>query len=126
MSIHRFEPQACWSRAVCAGPLLFLSGQTAHGIRADADVAVQTEEVLRRIDDILAANGGDRSDLVSATLYLKHIEDLPRVNQVWCDWLDGRQPPARATVQAVLAHPHLLVEISVVAMPQGSRAGAPS
>lgn len=126
MSIRRYDPKPHWSRAVSAGSLLFLSGQTAHGAEHCADVAAQTREVLRRIAEILAANGGNRADLVSATLYLKNIEDLPQVNEVWADWLQGQQAPARATVQAVLAHPDLLVEISVVAMPQLPHQGATS
>jgi enamine deaminase RidA (YjgF/YER057c/UK114 family) len=64
----------------------------------------------------LAANQSGKANLVSVTVYLRHIDDLPRVNKVWAEWLGGHLPPARATVQAALAHSHLLVEMSAVAM----------
>lgn len=116
VSIRRFDPKPHWSCAVSAGPLLFLSGQTAYGAESCTDLETQTVEVLRRIDDILAANQSGKAYLVSVTVYLRHIDDLPRLNKVWAEWLDGYFPPARATVQAALAHSHLLVEMSVVAM----------
>ena len=37
------------------------------------------------------------------------------MNAVWDAWVDPQNTPARATVQAALANPKLMVEISIVA-----------
>jgi enamine deaminase RidA (YjgF/YER057c/UK114 family) len=37
------------------------------------------------------------------------------MNAVWDAWIDPKNPPARATVEARLASPEYLVEIAVIA-----------
>jgi enamine deaminase RidA (YjgF/YER057c/UK114 family) len=37
------------------------------------------------------------------------------MNAVWMKWMDPKNPPARATVEAKLADPRMLVEIACVA-----------
>ncbi|MDR0227327.1 MAG: RidA family protein [Burkholderiaceae bacterium] len=116
MSLHKINPQTHWSTAVSTGPLLFLSGQTANGAQGCADIASQTQEALRRVERILEANQSSKAHLVSATIYLRHTADFPKVNEVWSRWLDGLEPPARSTLQAAPVQPHLDIEISAVAM----------
>jgi enamine deaminase RidA (YjgF/YER057c/UK114 family) len=50
------------------------------------------------------------------TIYLKDIEaDFEGMNQVWDQWLPEGLAPARATVEARLCEPEILVELSVIA-----------
>ncbi len=50
------------------------------------------------------------------TIYLKDIaRDFAALNEVWTQWLPIGQAPSRTTVQAELARPSVLVEITVVA-----------
>ena len=37
------------------------------------------------------------------------------MNTTWLAWMDPKNPPARATVEAKLADPRILVEIMAVA-----------
>lgn len=93
--------------------LVFISGQTAaenDGIRA------QTEAVLQKVEERLAAAGTDKSHILQAQIWLKDIEaDFNGMNSVWVDWVDPDNKPARATTQAPMARPAILVEIMVVA-----------
>jgi len=113
-TIHRMRTGPRMSKIVRYAGLVFLSGQTSSGSSAP-DIVGQTREVLSRIDELLAEAGSDKSRLLSATLYLRDIGDFGAMNTEWEAWMPENAPPARTTVEARLASPDLLVEISVVA-----------
>lgn len=113
-AIERKHVSARMSKIVHFGDLVFLCGQTASG-SGIADVAGQTAEVLARVDALLAEAGTDKSRLLSATIHLKEIALFAAMNAVWEAWLPPGCAPARTTVEARLAAPDLLVEVTVVA-----------
>jgi enamine deaminase RidA (YjgF/YER057c/UK114 family) len=113
MSIKRISPGPRFSAAVVHGDTVYVAGQTASD--PSADVRGQTEQVLKKIDDLLAAAGTDKSRLLSATVYLSDIRYFDDMNAVWEAWIDKENKPTRATVEARLAAPKLLVEIVVTA-----------
>jgi enamine deaminase RidA (YjgF/YER057c/UK114 family) len=78
-------------------------------------MATQTKQVLASIDRLLGEVGSDKSRLLSATIYLPDMADFPTLNSLWEQWVVPGQTPARATVQAALAHPAYKVEIQVIA-----------
>ncbi|MCX7078906.1 MAG: RidA family protein [Pseudomonas sp.] len=113
MTIKRINSNSRLSGAVTFGDLIFLSGQVPG---ASTEVSGQTREVLDKIDALLAEAGSDKDHLLSATIYLKDIQnDFPAMNEVWSAWLSPGQAPTRTTVQAELARPEVLVEITVIA-----------
>lgn len=76
----------------------------------------QTENVLAKVDDLLNQAGTSKSDLLTANIWLKEIDsDFKAMNAVWNDWLDPDNKPVRATVEARMARPEILVEIQVTA-----------
>ncbi|MCC6868691.1 MAG: RidA family protein [Burkholderiales bacterium] len=93
--------------------LVYLAGQVADD--RSADMTAQTQQVLATIDGLLAEVGSDKTRIVSATIYLPDMADFPTLNAVWERWVVAGATPARATVQAALAHPDYKVEIQVVA-----------
>lgn len=113
MTIVRIQPNPRLSGAVTFGELVFLSGQ----VPGDAtDAGGQTAQVLEKIDALLAEAGSDKDHLLSATIYLKNIDqDFAAMNEVWSAWLSPGQAPSRTTLQAELARAQVLVEISVIA-----------
>ncbi|MBT9234502.1 RidA family protein [Pseudomonas inefficax] len=113
MTIARIQPNPRLSAAVTFGELVFLSGQ----VPGDAtDAGGQTAQVLEKIDALLAEAGSDKDHLLSATIYLKNIDqDFAAMNEVWSAWLSPGQAPSRTTLQAELARAQVLVEISVIA-----------
>lgn len=98
-----------------------MSGQTcpsALGEQEDTSgtVAGQTRAILGRIDKLLAQAGTDKSRLLTANIWLKDITvDFEAMNKEWIAWVDARNKPTRATVQATLCAPEMLVEIQVTA-----------
>jgi len=75
------------------------------------DIKDQTEQVLRKIDGILKGVGSDKSKLLSAQIFITDMRNFADMNSVWDAWVDKQNTPARATVQASLANPKMLVEI---------------
>lgn len=115
--IERLHTNPRMSKIVRSGELVFLCGQTASGsASAAADITAQTHEVLSRVDGLLAQAESDRTRMLSATIYLKHMEDFEAMNAVWEAWIVPGTAPARTTVQAQLASPGLRVEITVTAL----------
>ena len=113
MDIRRIEPGPYLSRAVVCGGFVFVAGLTADDRKQD--VSGQTAQILAKIDRTLAEAGTDKTRLLSTNIWLKDIKDWASMNKVWTPWIDKANPPARATVQAEMAGPGILVEIMVTA-----------
>jgi enamine deaminase RidA (YjgF/YER057c/UK114 family) len=112
MTIERIQPQEWNSRAVVHGNLVFLSGIVADD--KSLPMKGQTEQVLRKIDAVLASAGSDKSRILSATVYLADITQKDEMNEAWMAWVDRKNLPARAAVGVDLT-PGTLVEIMVCA-----------
>jgi len=113
VAIQRIEKTARLSRVVIHERVAYFSGLTAED--RQQDVIGQTKQILARTDDFLAKIGSNRSRLLSATIWLRDIDDFDRMNSIWTEWIDKDEPPARATVQAVLGLPDILIEIQFTA-----------
>ncbi|WP_248798317.1 RidA family protein [Pseudomonas sp. MWU13-2105] len=114
MTIQRFQSNARMSGVVSHADVLYLAGQVPGDLQGD--IESQTLQVLEKIDGLLALAGSDKTRLLSAQIWLKHIDrDFAAMNAVWDAWLPEGGAPARATVEANLARPEVLVEIMVIA-----------
>jgi enamine deaminase RidA (YjgF/YER057c/UK114 family) len=113
MSIKRHGVGPRLSQAVVHGNTVYLAGIVAGD--PSADVKGQTEQILKKIDEHLAAVGSHKSKLLSATIYVANMGLYNDMNAAWDTWIDKANTPARATVEARLATPKFLVEIMAVA-----------
>ena len=107
--IIRTDAGSTLSRAVEYHGFIFTAGIVARNL--DADVGGQTSDVLAQLDELLEQHGTDKTCLLQAQIWLKHIADRAAVNEVWDAWLPPGLAPARACVQAALADERILVEI---------------
>jgi len=99
MTITRIHPSARASAIVINRGTVYLSGQVAED--PDADIQDQTRSTLARIDALLAEAGTDNSHLLSATIYLRDIDNhFALMNEVWNAWVPDGHAPARACVEA--------------------------
>jgi len=113
MSIVRHESNSILSLAVQYGETVYLAGVVAKNL--DADVKGQTKEILNEIDRLLAKCGTNKSKILAATIWVTDIRNRAPMNEVWTSWVDGKNLPARACVEAKLADPKALVDIMVIA-----------
>jgi len=113
MSVVRHEPGPILSLAVEHGDTVYLAGVVAKNLKND--IRGQTEEVLAEIDRLLAKAGTSKSKALSATIWVTDIRNRAAMNEVWTRWVDPKNLPARACVEAKLATADMLVEIAVIA-----------
>ena len=113
-------PQAIgpYSQAIKANGLIFTAGQVAIDPATQqlisGDVAAQTDRVLRNLSEILEAAGSGLGKVVSATVFLKSMNDFPVMNAVYGKYFSSA-PPARSTVEVSRLPKDALVEIDVIA-----------
>ncbi|WP_415288523.1 RidA family protein [Brevundimonas sp. S1H14] len=110
--ITRIQPDRRMSQAVIHGDTIYLAGQVGE---PGEDVVAQTRTALAEVDALLAQCGSDKSNILSAQVWLADIADFAAMNSVWDAWVDTANPPARATCEAKLATPDYRVEVVVVA-----------
>ncbi|BBK43639.1 hypothetical protein STVA_36590 [Allostella vacuolata] len=113
MSIKRIKSGPRMSAGVVHGGVVYVAGQVADD--TSVGVGAQTEQVLKKIDAILAEAGTDKSKLLSANIWLPDIATFNEMNKAWDAWVSAGNTPARATVEAKLAAPQFRVEIAVIA-----------
>ncbi len=111
--IIRTEPNTILSKAVEYHGFVYLQGLTAKD--TTKDIKGQTAEILAAIDAALETHETDKTRLLTAQIWVKHIADRDAMNEVWSAWLPAGLAPARACVQAEMASPSILVEIMVTA-----------
>jgi len=108
-----------YSQAVVAGGFVFCCGQgpvdPATGQVTGADIAAQTERVLKNLEAVLEAAGSSLSCVVKTTVYLKDLNDFRKMNEVYARFFP-QNPPARATIEAARLPLDTLVEIDAIAV----------
>lgn len=113
MEIQRIGKTERLSRVVVYQNVAYFSGLTADD--RQQDVLGQTRQILAKADGFLEDIGSGRALVLTATIWLRDIADFDHMNVAWVAWIDSDQPPARATVQAALGLPDILVEIQFTA-----------
>jgi len=113
-----------YSQAVCAGGWIFCSGQIAldpdsGSVVGGGDIEYETRQVLKNLDAVLTKAGAIRADVVKATVYLADMEEFSKMNQVYAEYFDRHEPPARACVQAAALPRGARVEIDFIAHVEG-------
>jgi len=112
MQIEHLEVGEIMSQAVIHGDTIYCAGQVSSEFDT---VSGQTQDILDKIDALLADAGSQKTRLLSATIYLADISTFTEMNEVWKKWVPVGACPARTTVEAKLADKKFLVEITVIA-----------
>jgi len=113
------EPIGPYSQAIKAGNMLFISGQIAiqksTGEMMTGNITDETAQVMANLNDILKSAGMDFSHVVKSTIFLKDMNNFPKVNEVYGEHFKT-QPPARETVEVSRLPKDVNVEISCIAV----------
>ncbi|MBC7901695.1 MAG: RidA family protein [Saprospiraceae bacterium] len=108
-----------YSQAIKTGNMIFCSGQIPidpqTGEFVSADIAEQTEQVLKNLTEVLKAAGSDLNGVVKTTVFLADMGDFTAMNEVYGRYFDENKP-ARATVQAARLPRDARVEIDCIAV----------
>jgi 2-iminobutanoate/2-iminopropanoate deaminase len=113
-----------YSYAVKSGNTLLLSGLIARSGKDNSpikgDMAAQTKAVLENGAAVLKAAGFSYGDVVSARVYVSDQAAFQDMNNVYRTYFPT-DPPARATVKALMTSPDYIVEITMVAVKASNR-----
>lgn len=114
MSVKRIQTATRMSQAVIHGNTVYLAGQVATDAKGES-VTKQTQNILDRIDILLAEAGTDKTKLLSANIWIADMADFEEMNTVWDAWVAPGTAPCRACVESKLAFPEFTVEIMLQA-----------
>lgn len=112
------EPIGPYSQAIQSGNMLFVSGQIAiekaTGKIITSDIEAETVQVMTNLSEILKAAGTDFNAIVKTTIFLKDMNNFPKVNEIYGRYFK-EAPPARETVEVSRLPKDVNVEISCIA-----------
>ena len=114
MTIQRILPSTRLSEVSIHNNLAYFAGQVPE-LTIEQNTYEQTKEVLGLIDKLLAEIGSNKSNILTAQIFLADMQDYAQLNQAWDEWVDHVSPPSRATVEAKLSDPRWKVEIVIIA-----------
>ena len=107
-----------YSQAVKSGNLVFVSGQIpidmTTGIISAEGVHKETRLILANINEILTAAGSSTDRVLKMNVFLKNIEDIKFVNNVFEEFF-GDNPPARAVVEVSNLPKNINIKIDAIA-----------
>jgi 2-aminomuconate deaminase len=122
------KPRGSFPHVKRAGDFIFVSGTSSRrpdnsfdGVEVDdfgttkLDIRAQTRAVIENIRTILESVDAKLDDVVEVSSFLVNMNDFGGYNEVYSEYF-GYDGPTRTTVAVhQLPHPHLLIEIKVVA-----------
>ena len=113
------DPIGPYSQAIKTGNMLFVSGQVAiqksTGNLVTGNILDETHQVMKNLAEILKAGGMDFSNVAKSTIFLKDMNNFPKVNEVYGSYFKD-MPPARETVEVSRLPKDVNVEISCIAV----------
>jgi 2-iminobutanoate/2-iminopropanoate deaminase len=104
-----------YSQAICAGNMLFVSGQISIDLAPKGDIVAETLKVMENLGAILKAAGFDYTNIVKTTIFLKDMNQFISVNEVYARFF-SKDFPARETVEVARLPKDVNVEISCIAV----------
>lgn len=107
-------PNLPFSAAVKADGLIYVAG----ALSAEGDIRTQTRTTIENMSAVLQKAGSSLANVASVHVYLTKAEDFAAMNEVYRTFWP-KDPPVRTTIVADLVIPGALVELSMIAVPNG-------
>jgi enamine deaminase RidA (YjgF/YER057c/UK114 family) len=104
-----------FSLGVKADGLIYIAGTLAQ----EGDIKAQTKTVLDQVGQTLTKSGSSLANVVAVHVYVKNAADAAGMTEVWRQFWP-KDAPTRTTIVAQLVQPTALVEMAMVAVPNGA------
>ena len=106
-----------YSRAVCIGNHIWVSGTTATdengNVVGKGDAAAQTRHALQKIEKALAQAGASLKDVVRTRMFVTDIAEWEAIGRVHGEFFGAVRPAATMVQVSKLIDPDHLIEIEV-------------
>jgi 2-aminomuconate deaminase len=122
------KPRGSFPHVKRVGDFIFVSGTSSRrpdnsfaGVEVDEmgttrlDIRAQTRAVIENIKIILQSVGASLDDVADVSSFLVNMNDFGGYNEVYSEFFDHNGPTRTTVAVHQLPHPHLLIEIKVVA-----------
>ncbi len=113
------EPGGWYSQAFRVGDLVYTAGVTAHDpvtqqLAAPGDMAQQTRQVLRNLEQILLEAGSDLEHVFKTLVFVADIDQFDVFNEAYKEFFP-ENPPARSTMEIGKFKNGMMIEIEAIA-----------
>lgn len=113
-------PPSPFNHVVKIGNFLFLSSQLSADLKShkilDGDIKQQTKQALENIKFLLESSGSSMKNIVKISIYMRDIKDFNAMNEVYREYFEKGEEPARVTIRAVSPIRGIDIEIEAVAI----------
>ena len=107
-----------YSQAVKFGNMVFTSGalgvDPVTGAFAEGGIQAQAKQCLENLKAVLEASGSSLDKVLKATVFIKDMNDFPKVNEVYGQYFTKEQP-GRSCVEVARLPKDALIEIEAIA-----------
>lgn len=113
-----FKTGMPFSDGYVAGNTLYVAGQQgpdSHGKVTGTDITLQTTNTIAAVEKVVKDAGFKMTDIVSVTVYVTDLNDVPKMNEVYKKLMPNPKP-ARATVQVAGLIGGAKIEMSAIAV----------
>jgi 2-iminobutanoate/2-iminopropanoate deaminase len=113
-----FKQGMPFSGGYIAGNTLYVAGQQGpEGGKLSGEIKSETTNTIAAIKKVVEGAGFKMTDIVSVTVFVTSLEDVPKMNEVYKALMPDPKP-ARATVQVAGLIGGAKIEISAIAVKQ--------
>lgn len=114
------EPIGPYNQAILTGKTLYISGQVAFDPETMdlvlGDIKTETKQVMENLKAVLDAADMTFDHVVKSSIFISDMNNFSIINEVYAEYFNEADAPARETVQVARLPKDVNVEISMIAV----------
>ena len=112
-------PVGPYNQAIMIGKVLYISGQIAinpeTGVLNLETIEIETTLVMKNLKSILDAAKMNFENVIKSTIFISDMNNYSKINEVYGQYFNPENAPARETVEVANLPKFVNVEISMIA-----------
>ena len=112
-------PVGPYNQAIMVGKVMYISGQIAinpeTGVLNLETIEIETTLVMKNLKSILEAAKMNFENVIKSTIFISDMNNYSKINEVYGQYFNPKNAPARETVEVSKLPKFVNVEISMIA-----------